>query len=71
MIGKLLLSVVGLICLIDIIINLLSSRNAGDFATELCRPFFGIFYPKIGMFYGLILWLVEFAITISSIWVWF
>ena len=68
---KILLSVLGVIFLIDVIINLFGSKNAGGLTTALCRPFFGIFYPRIGMFTGLLLWLVEIAVVISAVWIWF
>lgn len=71
MVVKIILSVIGFLLLIDIVSNLFGGRSAGGLTTALCRPFFGVLYPKIGMFLGLILWLIEFAIVISVIWMWF
>lgn len=71
MILKLLLSIFGVIFAIDVIFNLFGGKNAGSMTNVLCKPFFGFFYKKLHMFSGLILWLIEFAIIISAIWIWF
>lgn len=61
----------GVIFLFDAISNLFGSGNAGGLTNALCKPFFGVFYPKIGMFTGLLLWVIEFAVIISAVWIWF
>lgn len=71
MVVKTILSIIGFLLLIDIVSNLFGGKSAGGMTTALCRPFFGAFYPKLGMFSGLFLWLIEFAIVISAIWIWF
>lgn len=45
-------------------------RNAGNVSTGLCRPFGGIFYPKMGMVKGLLGWMLEAVLTVCGIACW-
>ena len=67
---KIILSILGLIFLMDVVFNLFGAGNAGGLTNALCKPFFGALYPRIGMFTGLLLWIVEIAIIVSAIWIW-
>ena len=71
MIWKIALSVFAGLLALDVVMNLFGGKNAGSMTNALCKPFFGLFYEQLHMFSGLILWLIEFAIIISAIWIWF
>ena len=67
---KIILSCFGLIFLIDIVLNLFAGKKASDITNSLCRPLFGCLYPHVTMVVGLFIWLIEFGIVISAIWLW-
>ena len=45
--------------------------NAGSVTTGLCRPFGGIFYPKMKMVTGLLGWMVEGSLILNGVVCWF
>jgi hypothetical protein len=44
--------------------------NAGSMTTGLCRPFWGIFYRKLSMFSGFLLWILEGILSFCGIICW-
>lgn len=45
--------------------------NAGGITGGLCRPCFSLFYPKLGMKSGALVWLAEFLVILVAVVLWF
>lgn len=44
--------------------------NAGGVTSGLCRPCFSLFYPKLGMKTGALIWLLEYSFILFTIFIW-
>ena len=54
------LAVVAVVFLVDVLRFLFSAKGGASGITNgLCRPLFGIFYPHLSMFAGLLVWMFE------------
>jgi hypothetical protein len=54
------LAVVAVVILVDVLRFLFSAKGGASGITNgLCRPLFGIFYPHLSMFAGLLVWMFE------------
>lgn len=66
---KIFASLCSVLFMLDFYFRFMGS-NAGNVSTGLCRPFGGIFYPKIGMVIGLLGWILEGVLTFCGLIVW-